>query len=151
MKPPELRKRRSGVAAAAGVDESVARRAGVGAAFVAGRTVVAQVIAVGATIVLARHLTVAQFGVLAVGSAISVFAAAFADVGLAAGLIRGRDHPTRRQLRCALGLQLTVFGVVGLVAAVAVSPFGQVAGVTYVMLLALPLMAWQTPARVVLE
>jgi O-antigen/teichoic acid export membrane protein len=138
-------------AEAARSQTSIARRAGVGAVLVAGRTIIAQFIAVVATMVLAHHLSAAQFGVLGVGTALTMFATAFADVGLAAGLIRGGREPSRSQLRSALGLQLSVMAALGSIAALAVAPFGRVALVTDLMLVSLPMMAWQTPARVVLE
>ena len=131
--------------------EKVARLAGVGAVLIAARTILGQFIAVVGTMVLTRHLSAAQFGVLGVGTAITMFAAAFADVGLAAGLIRGPREPSRRELRSALGVQLGAMSALGIAAALTVAPFGRVALVTDVMLIALPLMAWQTPARVVLE
>ena len=77
----------------------VARLAAVGAAFVTLRSFVTQLIGLAGMVVLAHQLSPREFGLIAFGLAITVFATAFADVGLAAGLIRSPTAPTRRALR----------------------------------------------------
>jgi O-antigen/teichoic acid export membrane protein len=130
---------------------ALGRRAAAGAAAVALRSVVAQVIALVCLVFLTRHLSPSDFGVLAVGLAATALATGFADGGLAAGLIRSPTPPTTRQLRVALGLQLVTMTLIAATFALVLSPFGSVGLVSAVMLSALPVVAFQTPGRIVLE
>jgi O-antigen/teichoic acid export membrane protein len=135
----------------AGRYEDLARKASVGVVLVATRSIIAQAIGLVGLIILTRELTPRDFGTLAVGLTIVAFATAFADAGLAAGLIRSPREPSRRELGAALGLQIVAMGALALVAGLVLAPFGRVGGVSIVMLCSLPIMAWQVPARVVLE
>ena len=60
------------------------------------------------TIVLARLLVPADFGAVAIGSAIVVFINLVSDGGLGAALIRGDHDPSRRVFEELLGLQLAL-------------------------------------------
>lgn len=127
------------------------RRVAVGSLLVGVRSVLIQIVALAGTIVIARHLSPRDLGVLAVGFTIASFASVMADGGLAAGLIRGARPPSARDLRVALGLQLAAMAAFLAVAAIAVSPFAGIRAVTFLILIALPLTAVQTPAKVILE
>jgi O-antigen/teichoic acid export membrane protein len=118
---------------------------------VAGRGVVVQVLAASASIVLARRLAPTEVGALAVGLSITGLASALADGGLAAGLIRSPAEPSLDELRCALGLQLALMSILALIAIGATAPFGRIGLITSIMVIALPLTAFQTPAKVLLE
>jgi O-antigen/teichoic acid export membrane protein len=147
----KLNDRDRGGATTAAAPFDLGRRVAVGSLMVAGRSVVVQVIALAGTIVIARHLSPLDLGVLAIGFTIAGFASVLADGGLAAGLIREARKPSRRDLQVALGLQLTAMAGLAALAAAAVSPFPGVRTVTFLILVALPVTAFQTPAKVVLE
>lgn len=137
--------------ATAAATAELGRRVAVGSLLVAGRSVAVQVVALAGTIVIARHLSPRDLGVLAVGFTIAGFASVVADGGLAAGLIRGARQPSARDLQVALGLQLAAMAGLLAVSAVAVSPFAGIRTVTFLILVALPVTAFQTPAKVILE
>jgi polysaccharide transporter, PST family len=131
--------------------ENVGRKAAIGAGFVAVRSLLVQALALAGTVVIARHLAPAELGLLALGLTISGFASLVADGGLAAGLVRSPRPPSRRELRVALGLQLIAMVMLAAVSLVLVAPFPQLRTVTALILVALPLTAFQTPAKVILE
>ena len=58
------------------------------------------------TLILARLLTPYDFGVIAFGATLVVFANFLADGGIGAGLVRRIKPPERRELRALLGFQL---------------------------------------------
>jgi O-antigen/teichoic acid export membrane protein len=129
----------------------VGKRARFGAALVAARSVIVQVIALLGMIVIARKLGPHQLGLLALGLMITSFAAVFADGGLAVGLIRSPRAPTQRDLRVTLGLQLAVTSALFVLLGAALALVPRFGLITVFMLGALPLSALQTPAKVVLE
>lgn len=103
-----------------------------------------------ASLVLARLLTPADFGVVAVGSTAMLVTGALADGGLGAGMLRRPEPPTIAELRTLNGIQL-VLALAICVPAVAVAlNFGRTGAVTAVMILALPLTVLQTPGRITL-
>jgi O-antigen/teichoic acid export membrane protein len=118
---------------------------------VAMRSIVTQAIGLAGIVLLTKELSPHQFGLIAFGLAITAFASAFADVGLAAGLIRSPSTPTRGELQAALGLQVITMTFLALVLSLAALPFGVPGKITALMLLSLPVAAWQTPPRVLLE
>lgn len=105
----------------------------------------------GGNIVLARMLVPADFGLVAIGATLMIFATTLSDGGLGSGLIRRVASPTREELRAVLGLQLTLTGALALVAAAIASFFGSSGAVVAVMMCGLPLAAVQTPGKVVLS
>jgi len=102
------------------------------------------------SIVIARMLLPQDFGLVALGSTVIMFAGAFSDGGLASGLIRREAPPTRAELGVALGLQLTLAGGLALVVASFAATWGRPGLVVALMMLVLPISALQTPSRVVL-
>jgi O-antigen/teichoic acid export membrane protein len=105
----------------------------------------------GGNVVLARMLVPRDFGIIAVGATLMMFATTFSDGGLGSGLIRRTAAPTRPELRAVLGLQLAFTGVLALAASVIASFLGSAAAVVAVMMCALPISAVQTPGKVVLS
>jgi O-antigen/teichoic acid export membrane protein len=134
-------------------ESSLARLAAIGVSLLAARTVIVQAVGFAGNIVIARQLGVSAFGVVAVGLTATQFAITFADGGLAAGLIRSPVAPTATQLRSAFGLQLAVMTAfpLAVISVLLFTPTGQVGTITALMLASVPLMALQTPAKVVLE
>jgi O-antigen/teichoic acid export membrane protein len=102
------------------------------------------------SIVIARMLLPRDFGLVALGTTVIMFASAFSDGGLASGLIRREAPPTRAELGVALGLQLTLAGGLALIVASIAATWGRSGLVVALMMLALPISAAQTPSRVVL-
>jgi O-antigen/teichoic acid export membrane protein len=103
------------------------------------------------TIVLARLLRPADFGLLAFGFAILLLGNYLATAGLGAALVRRPEEPTRAELGNVLGYQLlatvalaSAIGVVGLM----VGGAGEIAAI---MAVSLPLTAMRVPTGVMLE
>jgi O-antigen/teichoic acid export membrane protein len=103
------------------------------------------------TIVLARLLAPHDFGLLAFAFAVKSISDMLAAGGLAAGLIRREDTPTRRELQATLGFQLST--TTGLVVLIAISGaiFGGAAWVATIMAASLPIFALRVPTIVMLE
>src|SRR4051794_27740893 len=84
----------------------VARRALSGAVLLGARGVLLRALGLVGNILLARMLVPRQFGVVAFGATFLTFAGFLSDAGLAAGLIRRPNAPTKRELEAVLALQL---------------------------------------------
>lgn len=104
-----------------------------------------------ASLVLARLLTPADFGVVAIGSTATMLGMALADGGLGAGMVRRPEPPTLAELRTLNGIQLTIALALSLPAAAIALQFGHTGAVTAVMVLSLPIMTLQTPGRITLS
>jgi O-antigen/teichoic acid export membrane protein len=109
------------------------------------------VVGFGATLVFARLLMPADFGVIALGSTALLLGNALADGGLGAGLVRRPEAPTRAELRTMNGIQLALALAVCLPAAGIALGFGRTGAVTALMVLSLPITALQGPGRVTLS
>jgi polysaccharide transporter, PST family len=129
----------------------IRRRALAGVALVAGRGVAIRLVGFGGNIVLARLLLPRDFGLVAFGMTLIVFAGFMADAGLGAGLIGRRDAPRRADLEGLLGLQLLITFSLGGVAAAAAWPFGTGGKVLALMVVALPFTVMKTPGTILLE
>ena len=103
-----------------------------------------------ASVALARLLTPDDFGVVAVGSTVTLLAGVLADGGLGAGMIRRPEAPTRQELRTINGIQLAFTAAICLPGVLIALPFGLTGAVTAVMILSLPIAVLQTPGRIVL-
>ena len=88
-----------------------------------------------ASLVFARLLSPADFGVVAIGSTALLLGNALADGGLGAGLVRRPKPPTRAELRTMNGIQLTLALAVCLPAAGIALGFGRTGAVTALMVL----------------
>ncbi len=102
-------------------------------------------------LVLARLLSPEEFGVLAFGLTLILFGQFFADAGIAAGLIRRNQPPTRHELHAILGFQLLVSSVLMLAIAVVAVPSGRSGQVATVMATSVVVSAWRAPATLLLE
>jgi O-antigen/teichoic acid export membrane protein len=102
-------------------------------------------------LVLARILTPKDFGIVAIGATVTLVASALADGGLASGLIRRADPPTRDELRTLSGIQLAFTLPLSALLAVIASRFGTAGLITGIMVCSVPLSAFQAPGRVILN
>ncbi|WCB96951.1 hypothetical protein DSM104299_05721 [Baekduia alba] len=141
-------------------DASAERRMGVGevrtravrgAVSLGIRNLVVRALNLVGTVVLARLLDPHDFGLLAFAFAVKSISDMLAAGGLAAGLIRREETPTRRELQATLGFQLTT--TTGLVCLIAVcgAIFGGAAWVATLMAVSLPIFALRVPTIVMLE
>lgn len=131
--------------------DEIRRRAAAGVALIGVRTVAIRLLALVGTAVLARLLAPRDFGVFALGLAISSGAAAVAEAGLGAALIRSQERPTRMILETLLGFQLLLAGSLAAIISAAALPFGDAGKVVAVMAVSMPIMAFRTPPAIVLE
>ena len=86
----------------------VRRRSLAGALYTSASSFASLLIGFFAALVLARLLTPRDFGVVAIGSTVTLIAGALADGGLGAGMIRRPQPPTRTELRTLNGIQLAL-------------------------------------------
>jgi O-antigen/teichoic acid export membrane protein len=129
----------------------VRRRAVAGAAVVAVRGAAIRVIGFAGVIVLARLLDPHDFGLIAFGSTLLVFARYLADGGIGAALIRGREGPSIADLQALFGLQLLATGAFSVLAAAIALPFGTSGKIVAVMAASLPAATLRVPGTIVLE
>jgi O-antigen/teichoic acid export membrane protein len=115
------------------------------------RNVLVRFLGFAGTVGLTRLLTPHQFGLLAFGFAVKSMSDVVASGGLAAGMIRRPEAPTKHDLRVAQGAQLsttiaftTIIGILGFT-------LGGVSAVAAIMALSLPIYAVRVPTMVVLE
>ena len=132
-------------------DGLVKRRVTSGVFFIGSWGVLNLVVGFFGNLALARMLLPRDFGIVAIGATLMMFTTALADGGLGSGLIRREEPPTRRELRAALGLQLTLTGALAAVAAAVASSFGHSGLVVALMMIALPVASLPTPGRIVLS
>ena len=129
----------------------LSRRVSSGVFFIGAWGAINLIVGFGGNIVLARLLVPADFGLVAIGATLMMFATTLSDGGLGSGLIRRAESPTRQELKSVLALQLTLTAGIAVVVAIVASFFGSAGAVVALMMCALPLAAIQTPGRVVLS
>jgi O-antigen/teichoic acid export membrane protein len=101
-------------------------------------------------LVLARMLTPDDFGVVAIGLTAVILSGALADGGLGSGMVRRPEPPTRAELRTLNGIQLAIaIGIFLPIAGIALG-FGETGAVTALMISSIPILALQTPGRIML-
>jgi O-antigen/teichoic acid export membrane protein len=132
-------------------DGTLKSRAKSGIFFVGSWGAVNLIVGFGGNVVLARLLTPRDFGIVAIGATLMMFTTSIADGGLGSGLIRRDQPPDRRELKAALGLQLSLTAVLAAVASSIGMILGGAGEVVALMLIALPVAAFQTPGRVTLS
>jgi O-antigen/teichoic acid export membrane protein len=94
------------------------KRAKLGTLVLALRTALSQVIILGGTVVLARHLKPAEFGTFAMVQFVLTVFTLVGDAGLGGALIQKSAHPSERELSTVFWAQLALaLGVFGAVAA----------------------------------
>jgi O-antigen/teichoic acid export membrane protein len=122
-------------------------------ALVAGRNLIIKVVALLGNVVFARLLSPSDFGTVAFGLTVLLFAQLLSDGGLGVGLIRRKEAPHLEDLRALLGFQLLLATILAAAVAATVSaaPFGRAGLVTAVMMFALPLLAFRVPSSIVFE
>jgi O-antigen/teichoic acid export membrane protein len=109
------------------------------------------VIALVGTAVLARMLTPRDFGLIAFGTTLTMFAGFLANGGVGAALIRRAEQPDRRDLKALLAFQTVLNSILAGVMAAVTLPFGELGSVTSIMVLSLPIVAFQAPGAILLE
>ncbi|MBE2320231.1 oligosaccharide flippase family protein [Solirubrobacter sp. CPCC 204708] len=129
----------------------IRRRAKSGIFFVGSWGVMNLIVGFGGNIVLARLLEPRDFGIVAIGATLMMFTTSIADGGLGSGLIRREHDPDKPELRATLALQLTLTSTLAVLAAAIGWLVGGAGLVVAMMMLALPVAAFQTPGRVVLS
>ncbi len=129
-----------------------------GVGILVSRTLLLQVLTVGVTLVLARLLSPADYGLFAVATAIQGVAQVASGAGLSAALIRQAEDPTRRQQRAVSGFLFatgTTFALAMLAIAFgalpAVGVHGHSIDVIAATTLAVPLYALRAVPMVLLE
>jgi O-antigen/teichoic acid export membrane protein len=131
--------------------DEVMHRSLAGVFFLTSSSIITLVVGFGASLVLARLLTPADFGVVAVGTTAMLLGQALADGGLGAAMVRRPEPPTRQELRTMNGIQLVLALAVCLPVAAVALGFGRAGAVTAVMILSLPIVTLQTPGRITLS
>ena len=132
------------------VDE-VKSRAVHGTATLGARSLITFGLGVVANLVLARLLVPQDFGLVALGTTIIMFASFVSDSGIGAALIGRSEPPQRDELRAVLGFQLALTVPFVIVFAIAAAPFGREGLVPALMLTAVPLASLRLPNVLVLE
>jgi O-antigen/teichoic acid export membrane protein len=129
-------------------DGTVKRRAKSGIFFVGAWGAINLLVGFGGNLVLARLLTPRDFGIVAIGATLMMFTTSIADGGIGSGLIRREVAPDRGELKAALALQLALTGLLAALAAGVGLLLGGAGLVVALMMIALPIAAFQTPGRV---
>ncbi|HEX4625185.1 MAG TPA: oligosaccharide flippase family protein [Solirubrobacteraceae bacterium] len=126
-------------------------RAATGVAMLMGRGVAFQVLGFLGNLVLARLLVPEDFGLVAIGYAVVNLGRFLAVGGLGYAIVGRAEAPARGELRAITGLQLVITSTIGIVATAVAVSVGNTALVTAVMMLALPLSAFRSPAVLLLQ
>jgi O-antigen/teichoic acid export membrane protein len=129
----------------------VRERAASGVILLVGRSLLLKGIGLASNIVLARLLLPEDFGVVALGMTIIAMGSFVSDAGLGIGLVRRPEPPTLAEMRAITGFQLLGASLVGLGAAAIGLLLGGSGSITALMMLALPLGAFRTPAMIYLD
>jgi PST family polysaccharide transporter len=122
-----------------------------GVAVIGLRGVVIRLIGFAGNIALARLLTPEDFGILALGTTVLVFAGFMVDAGVGAALLRRSGPLDEADLAAVLGFQLALTTSVAVMVAAVAAPTGHVGQVAAIMVAALPLGTLRTPTTLVLE
>lgn len=128
--------------------EEVGRRTVQGAVAVTLRGVVVRAVGLLTNLVLARLLSPAEFGLLAVALAFAGVATVVSQGGLGISLVRHERDPAPEDVAVAVGFQLVVTLIVASIGTLLGAAFGGTWAVIAVMLWALPFSALRTPSGV---
>jgi O-antigen/teichoic acid export membrane protein len=126
-------------------------RAKIGAAVIATRGVAVRMLTLGGSVVLARLLAPADFGLIAFGLTLVTLVTFVADGGIGAALIRRREPPGLADLRAMSALQVLISLPLAILTALSAMAIGRGALVTAVMVASLPLVALRTPGYITLS
>jgi PST family polysaccharide transporter len=134
-----------------GGGKDIAGRAAAGAAVVGVRAVAVRLIGLAGLFGLARLLGPSDFGVAALGAALTTALVAMMDQGLGASLIRRSEAPAREDLEALVALNLAATAAIVALAYGVGAPFGTDGIVVATMMAALPVTAFRSPPMVRLE
>ncbi len=129
----------------------VRRRAAGGAAALGVRNAILLAAGVVANLVLARLLTPADFGLVALGQTLVLVGGYLSSGGIGIALVGRREAPARRELEAVLGIQLAAASALAVLFALATIPFGRDGAVVALMLATLPLSTLRLPQGIALE
>lgn len=122
-----------------------------GSVIVGLRGLAARIIALAGTIVLARTLSAAEFGIFAVGASLIISLGYVMHAGVGAGLIRRTSEPTRVELETMVAVNGgLMIGVVVITTSVCVAIGGQAIAIA-LMVAAMPVTAFRGPGLVAFE
>jgi O-antigen/teichoic acid export membrane protein len=102
-------------------------------------------------VALAHLLLPRDFGLVAFGMAVVLFATLLSDGGLGVALIRRPDPPEREDLQALMALQIGLTIVLATAVAVVALPLGDAGQVTALMMLALLPLSIRAPGMILLE
>jgi O-antigen/teichoic acid export membrane protein len=128
----------------------VRRKAFAGVLLVGLRTFAVRGLGLLGNLVLARLLFPEDFGVLAIGQTVIMFGDFLADAGIAAGLVRRKGPPSRRELQTILGFQVLVAVLFAAAVAAIAVPQGHSGQVIALMAGSIAFHVYRAPANVVL-
>ena len=160
---PHLREIDPFEGAEAEVDENldgaaIERRATQGVGLLVGQMFGLQILTLGVTVVLARTLSIDDYGIFAIAIAIQQAGLALVELGVPASLINRENSPSLHEQRAVTGFVLvaavSVCALVALVAFVVLPAFNggfDAIRFAFVATLALPILAWRTIPTVLLE
>lgn len=138
--------------------DSLAHTAARGVGILVSRTLLLQLLTAGVTLVLARLLSPADYGLFALAAAVQSVAQVTSGAGLSAALIRQEDDPTPQQQSAvsgfllSTGLAFSAFtAAIALAALPAAGVHGKALGVIAVTALAVPIYALRAVPMVLLE
>jgi polysaccharide transporter, PST family len=129
----------------------VKSRAATGVAMLMGRGLAFQLLGFLGNLVLARLLVPEDFGLVAIGFTVVNVGRFLAVGGLGYALVGRTEAPSRSELRAITGLQLLITSAIGIAGAAVAVAVGGEARVTAVMMLALPLSAFRSPAMLLMQ
>jgi O-antigen/teichoic acid export membrane protein len=137
---------------------SLAETAARGVGILVSRTLLLQLLTAGVTLVLARLLTPADYGLFALAAAVQSVAQVTSGAGLSAALIRQDEDPSPQQQRAVSGFLLSTglafsaaTAAIALAALPAAGVHGKALGVIAVTALAVPIYALRAVPMVLLE
>ena len=129
----------------------VRRRTLTGAFYITSSSFANLLIGFFGNLALARMLTPADFGAVAVGMTVALLGGALAEGGIGSGIIRRPQPPVRSELRTLSGIQLAIALAICVPAGLIALGFGRTGTVTAIMVASLPITTLQMPGRVVLN
>ncbi len=131
--------------------DAIRSRASAGALKLGVRNVAIRTLGLVGTIVLARLLRPADFGLVALGLSLQLIGNVLATGGLGAELIRRATPPGELELRCVLGYQLLAATVVAAIASAIALAVGGATVFFVLVALSIPVGTLNTPGWIVLS
>jgi O-antigen/teichoic acid export membrane protein len=129
----------------------VRNRAATGAALLGARGALIYAFGIGANLVLARLLVPRDFGIVALGTVVTLIGAYVAGGGFGAALIQRERPPDPAELEAVFGLQLATTGGLAVLVAAVAAGFGRDGLVVAAMVASLPIAMLRMPSMIVFE